>query len=53
MREVAKEIAERSFAPSRPAGMCHAQRTDYLAACDGKITWKEYFAKWGRPGLTL
>jgi hypothetical protein len=53
MREAAKEVAERIVAPSRPSGMCHAQRTDYLAACDGKITWREYFAKWSDDRLTL
>jgi len=26
--------------------MCTEQRIDYLAACDGKITWARYFAKW-------
>jgi hypothetical protein len=53
IREAAKEIAKRSFAPSRPAGMCHAQHTDYLAACEGKITWREYFSKWGDDRLAL
>jgi len=49
----AKEIAQRLFLPSRPAGMCEAQRVDYLAACDGKITWRQYYAKWGDTRLTL
>jgi hypothetical protein len=35
--------------PVRPSGMCAEQRTDYLAACDGRITWRQYFAKWGDP----
>jgi hypothetical protein len=26
--------------------MCAEQRIDYLAACDGKIAWRAYFAKW-------
>jgi len=30
--------------------MAAEQRLDYLAACDGKITWGWYFAKWG-PSL--
>jgi len=30
--------------------MCEEQRIDYLAACDGKITWAAYFRKWG-PAL--
>jgi hypothetical protein len=29
-------------------GMNEEQRVDYIAACDGKITWKQYFLKWGR-----
>ena len=44
--------------PERPAqfnlssvgslsGMCEAQRIDFIAACDGKITWGQYFEKWG------
>jgi hypothetical protein len=33
------------------AGMSEEQRTDYIAACDGKITWRQYFKKWG--GLSL
>jgi hypothetical protein len=28
-------------------GMCAEQRADYQAACDGKIAWSAYFAKWG------
>jgi len=30
--------------------MTGEQRLDYLAACDGKITWARYYAKWG-PSL--
>ncbi|MDE1902116.1 MAG: relaxase/mobilization nuclease domain-containing protein [Alphaproteobacteria bacterium] len=29
------------------AGMSEAQRIDFIAACDGKITWRQYFEKWG------
>jgi len=39
--------------PHRPTGMCEAQRIDFMAACEGKITWWQYFAKWGRQGLSL
>ena len=39
------------------SGMGEEQRLDYLAACEGKITWRQYFQKWGNPlekgGLTL
>jgi hypothetical protein len=40
-------------APVRPAGMSEEQRIDFLAACEGRITWRMYFAKWGRIGLSL
>jgi len=53
MREASKEIVHRLFVPVRPSGMCEAQRVDYLAANDGKITWRQYFAKWGGNRLTL
>jgi hypothetical protein len=53
MREAVKEIVQRLPIPSRPTGMCEAQRAEYLAACDGKITWRQYFAKWGADRLTL
>ncbi|MDE1985771.1 MAG: hypothetical protein KGJ28_04465 [Alphaproteobacteria bacterium] len=39
--------------PHRPSGICEAQRIDFNAACDGKITWYQYFVKWGRQGLSL
>lgn len=32
--------------------MCEAQRIDYMAACRGQMTWREYFRKWGDK-LTL
>ena len=35
------------------SGMSEAQRVDFIAACDGKITWKEYFQKWGRAGTSV
>jgi hypothetical protein len=38
-------IADRSL-----VNMTTEQRLDYLAACDGKITWARYHAKWG-PSL--
>jgi hypothetical protein len=40
-------------APSRSAsqpGMSEAQRIDFIAACEGKITWGQYFEKWGGEG---
>ncbi|HTQ81922.1 MAG TPA: MobQ family relaxase [Pseudolabrys sp.] len=49
-------VRRRSRRPRRPrklaarANMAAEQRLDYLAACDGKITWGWYFAKWG-PSL--
>ena len=43
------EQAERQ--PVRPvfrsrSGMSHAQWLDYLAACEGRITWARYFQLW-------
>jgi len=35
------------------SGMSAEQRADYKAACDGKITWRQYFKKWGNGGLSL
>ena len=36
------------------SGMCEVQRIDFLAACDGKITWRQYFEKWGDGrGMTM
>jgi hypothetical protein len=46
-------------APVRPmlsrntGGMCAAQRADFIAACEGKITWAQYFQKWGGGGSNL
>jgi len=51
--EACNEIARRMSAPQRPSGMCEAQRVDFIAACDGKITWRQYYAKWGSDRLTL
>jgi len=55
VRASSAEITQRQvMQPQRPSGgMCVAQRVDFLAACAGKITWKQYFAKWGRGGLSL
>jgi len=47
----------RPYHPAMPmmknstSGMSAEQRADYNAACDGKITWRQYFMKWG--GLSL
>ena len=27
--------------------MCEAQRIDFKAAREGRITWRQYFEKWG------
>ncbi len=37
-------------APSAEADiiMCEEQRADLRAAQEGKITWRQYCAKWGR-----
>jgi hypothetical protein len=51
--EVCNEIMRRMPMPQRPSGMCEAQRADFTAACDGKITWRQYYAKWGSDRLTL
>jgi hypothetical protein len=37
--------------PHRPAGMCAAQKIDFKAAREGKITWQQYFAMWGALSL--
>jgi hypothetical protein len=40
--------------PHRPASrgsMSEEQWADYKAACDGKITWRQYFVKWGSLSL--
>ena len=43
---------EHYAAPFRPQArnMSLEQLVDCQAACDGKITWAEYFRKWGRGG---
>ncbi len=48
-----KEPKQQSFMPSRPSapsGMSLAQWYDLLAAMEGKISWEEYFQKWGGGG---
>ena len=52
-RPASQEVAGEKM-PKRPWGvpiasngsMCAEQQIDYQAACDGKITWGAYFAKW-------
>jgi len=39
--------------PRRPGGMCEEQWTDFKAACERRITWRQYFEKWGKQGLAL
>jgi hypothetical protein len=41
------------FRPVAHGGMSEAQRIDLEAAILGKITWAEYFRKWGRSGPSL
>jgi hypothetical protein len=56
---VQKEKTSQPLAPIRPAlhgnrsGMCAAQLADYIAACEGRITWAQYFKKWGGNTLTM
>jgi len=52
-REAREEIVQPLLAPRRPSHMCEEQRADFIAACEGKITWRQYFAKWGNHGLAL
>ena len=45
-----KEPKQQAFMPSRPSapsGMSLAQWYDLLAAMEGKMSWEEYFQKWG------
>lgn len=52
-RPASQEIAGEKFPkrqwglPIASSSMCAEQQADYRAACDGKITWRAYFAKWG------
>lgn len=43
--------------PARDEGMLsrmsEAQRIDFIAACEGRMTWRVYFERWGLAGLTL
>ncbi len=42
--------------PHRPVArgsMCAEQMADFKAAGEGKITWRQYFHKWGGGGLSL
>ncbi len=32
------------------SGMSEEQRLDFIAACEGKISWGQYFKKWGGNG---
>jgi hypothetical protein len=54
-RQLRKIITGRDQTTPQPgsqtkSAMSEAQRLDYEAACAGKITWRQYFAKWGRAG---
>ena len=36
------------------SGMCEAQRIDFIAACEARISWPQYFDRWGDgPGMTM
>lgn len=54
-----KTLPEKLPTPIRPSigenltSMSEAQRIDFLAACHGRITWWQYFQKWGRAGMGL
>jgi hypothetical protein len=37
----------------KPGGMSEQQYRDFIAACEGRITWAEYFRKWGGKSLGL
>lgn len=37
---------------NRPVEMCEEKRNDFHAACYAKITWEQYYAKWGYQTLT-
>jgi hypothetical protein len=50
--KVKDEIVRPAVAPNRPSGMCEAQHVDFIAACEGRITWRQYFATWGHSALT-
>jgi hypothetical protein len=43
----------RPHASENLSGLSEAQRIDFLAACHGRITWWQYFQKWGRTGMGL
>jgi hypothetical protein len=35
----------------RPAGMSDQQWSDYIAACEGRLSWRAYFERWGNVSL--
>ncbi len=49
----AKPAQQSQELPIRPltggslSGMSKEQQLDFVAACEGKITWQQYFRKWG------
>lgn len=54
-REAKDDFAKWTI-PHRPiahGGMSRAQLIDLMAAMEGKITWAEYFRKWGGNQLSL
>jgi hypothetical protein len=51
-----KKEAAKELIPIRPASygtMSKEQLADYIAACDGKLAWAQYFGKWGHAGPHL
>jgi hypothetical protein len=52
-REASSALTCSFWVPHRPVFTCEEQRIDFMAARDGKITWRQYFAKWGDRSLCL
>lgn len=41
------QLPHQPIGGGKPSGMSEAQWLDFIAACEGKITWRQYFQKWG------
>jgi hypothetical protein len=39
--------------PTPFGGMSAEQLADFIAACEGRITWRQYFERWGKKGLSF
>ncbi|MBP7253565.1 MAG: relaxase/mobilization nuclease domain-containing protein [Alphaproteobacteria bacterium] len=46
-QSIQPQLTTRQSTGGKPSGMCEQQWLDFVAACEGKITWKQYFQKWG------